>query len=240
MKSTKAGVVQSHNSPSNLGTAVGVRGTDATKICDAANSDSLIDALDDGKASVEALLAQELTAMNLTEREHAYEELHGVDQVRGETPEFITQKLQELEVAIHALILDQNGSSSRGGGNASSQAAAYVRALQVGASYVKSAKFRLMFLRADYFDPVEAARRLLRFVHDKLQYFGPQSLGRPLNLSDLHAEDIPTLDSGYMQYLPIRDRAGRIVFCDFHTMYRKTYDRPENLVRDGIMPTFRC
>ena len=41
-------------------------------------------------------------------------------------------------------------------------------------SYVKSYKFRLMFLRAELFEPKKAARRIISFLEEKLSLFGPE------------------------------------------------------------------
>ena len=41
-------------------------------------------------------------------------------------------------------------------------------------SYVTSYKFRLMFLRAELFEPKKAARRIISFLEEKLSLFGPE------------------------------------------------------------------
>lgn len=164
--------------------------------------------------SVEEIVAQEMSQMSLTEREQAYEELHGVVRVAEETPAFVAQCMQELDQAVRAI----------------SKKDAYDLAERLNFQYVHDPKFRLMFLRADYFDAEKAAARLVKFMEEKLKYFGPQALARPLFLSDLDDEDTKTLESGKLQILPSRDRSGRTVMCDCLTMFPKCYKNVVNLV----------
>jgi hypothetical protein len=91
-----------------------------------------------------------------------------------------------------------------------------------------------MFLRVEYFDPKKAAIRLVKFMEGKLKYFGPEALARPIYLSDLDANDQQCLNSGGIQFLPARDPAGRVVFCDLHTMFPRAYKVVRNLVRTRI------
>jgi hypothetical protein len=53
-----------------------------------------------------------------------------------------------------------------------------------GGRYVNDPTLRLMFLRADHFNPAEAAARFAKFHERIRQYFGVGALGRPLTLAD--------------------------------------------------------
>ena len=161
--------------------------------------------------TVDAFVANELNQLSLQEREQVYEELHGVDDIIKETDELINDRLAELEREI-SLIPD-------------SQKEAYLQGLKVNQEYVTSKTFRLMFLRADYFDPKKAAKRLVWFMAKKLQFFGRDSLGRSLMLDDLDEDARNCLEAGHIQLLQNRDRAGRSVLCDLQNLFPKSYKR---------------
>lgn len=80
-----------------------------------------------------------------------------------------------------------------------------------------------MFLRADDYNPKNAATRLVKFMEGKLKYFGSDPLARPIEYSDLDNDTIQCLRSGVMQILPCRDRAGRAILCDMNTMFPKLF-----------------
>ena len=71
--------------------------------------------------------------------------------------------------------------------------------------------FQLAFLRAEEFDPVKAAQRLVRHFEQKKILFGVSKLGSKVCLSDLSKDDLESLSSGALQLLAKRDRANRIV-----------------------------
>ncbi|KAL3941169.1 MAG: hypothetical protein SGBAC_004423 [Bacillariaceae sp.] len=69
----------------------------------------------------------------------------------------------------------------------------------------------LKFLRAENFGVTKAAARFNRFSTLQTKLFGKHGKGR---LSELKEEDAKFLQSGFMQLLPQRDRAGRaIIMC---------------------------
>jgi hypothetical protein len=164
---------------------------------------------------VDVLLAKEMNQMSLKERGQAYEDIHGVDEVIKETPEFLAERLQALDRELQLI----------------PNKPAYDQAETICYEYVNDPKFRLMFLRADCFHPEKAAIRLVKFMEGKLKYFGPEALGRPIELSDLDANTQRYLKSGILQFLPSRDQAGRAVLCDFNSMYPRAYKVVRNTVR---------
>jgi hypothetical protein len=164
----------------------------------------------------DAILAKELNQLSFQQRNAVLEELHGVDAVIEETPEFVQDKLNALQEEISKILKKD----------------AYERAEQVNRNYVHDPKFRLMFLRADYFCPKEAAARLVWFMEKKLHFFGPDSLGRPVMLKDLDKDDQEALQAGHLQLLPARDRAGRVVIGDFQNLFPRCYKRGVNQVSD--------
>jgi hypothetical protein len=163
---------------------------------------------------MDKLLAEELNQMALEDRELLYEEIHGVDKIVEETSELLAAKMEELGREIPR-IRDK---------------AAYDQAERQCAEYVNSAKMRLMFLRAEYFDAEKAAIRMVMFFEHKLDLFGSDALARPLRLSDMDEDDMACLKSGSVQLLPVRDRAGRLVFCDLQKPYAPAYKNVINMV----------
>ena len=89
--------------------------------------------------------------------------------------------------------------------------------------------FRLMFLRAEDFDPSQAAHRMVRHFEQKKNLFGTDKLERDIRLSDLSSDDMDSLACGALQFLPRTDRGGRIVFVSRYRNF--VYKEKENLVR---------
>ena len=85
-------------------------------------------------------------------------------------------------------------------------------------SYIFHRDFRLKFLRADFYDPKKAAHRYLRCLEGLLKYFGSYALQRPLMYADLGKEAQSAARAGYVQILPSRDRAGRLVVVSQEAM----------------------
>jgi hypothetical protein len=147
---------------------------------------------------VDALIASELSAMSIQEREQSYYDVHGVSGAIEETPEFVEAKLADLDLELTML---SNNSKD-----------AYLLAEAQDRDYVTNRKFRLKFLRADTFKAKIAAHRVVCFFEEKLKLFGPESLARDIKIGDLDKGDKVWLESGICQIHPQRDRAGRCVF----------------------------
>lgn len=162
---------------------------------------------------VDALLAHEMTQLSFEERELVYEEIHGVEAVIEETPEMLEKNYFEMEIELGKIEIKK----------------AYDQAVFMDGEYVKS--LRLQFLRADNFVPKNAAKRIVKFMEVKLKYFGPETLARPIYITDLDKQDMAVLKQGSMHLLPSRDRAGRVIFGDFNLVANATFDRVENVVR---------
>jgi hypothetical protein len=162
-------------------------------------------------------LARELNEMSPQEREMVYEEIHkihGVDQTIDETPALLAEKLKLLDQELRKI----------------SNKPAYDRAERISKEYVTDTKFRLMFLRAEYFDAEKAGIRLVKFMDEKLAYFGPEVLARPIYFDDLNKDEQNFVQEGHYQLLPVRDLGDRVVFVDSITSTRP-YNKPEVLVR---------
>jgi len=165
--------------------------------------------------AVDSMLAKELNQMTFDEREKIYEELHGVDPIREETEAFLEKLLQQMEHHLEAMNDDL-----------------YIQAVHRAPLYIQGRKFRLLFLRAESYNAAKAASRLCLFLRGKMEFFGPESLGRDLYLTDLTPADKVVLKSGILQLLPARDRSGRAVVADFNMDPTFHCDHVDNLVRE--------
>jgi len=95
---------------------------------------------------------------------------------------------------------------------------AYLQALSQNSVYVHDRDFLVRFLRADRYQPKQAAHRLVGFFAYKRELFGTDYLTKEITLDDLYEneEDRKTLEGGLYQVLPGRDRSGRVVVGKFH------------------------
>ena len=147
---------------------------------------------------VDAMIANELSAMSMKERESCYYDIHGVSDVIEETPGWVEGKLVQLEVELAKI--SQNWD-------------AYLQAAAQHQEYARARIFRLKFLRAERFDVKAAAQRLVRFFEEKRKLFGHELLAKDIKISDLDGDTRQCLESGVCQVLPKRDRAGRCIIA---------------------------
>ena len=132
---------------------------------------------------------------------------------------FIMEKLKELNEAIGHI----------------QHKTAYMQAQQKYDGYVEDPKFRLIFLRANSYDAKKAAARLVSFMEEKLQRFGPEALTRQLTMDDLSRTSRSLLvKRGVMQILPTRDSTGRAILVTYFHFFRLQDElrrHPASLVR---------
>jgi hypothetical protein len=148
---------------------------------------------------IDALLARDMHQMSFKDRDQVTQELHGVMDVVDEKPSMVEERLVQLEMEL-SMLLDED-------------LRAYRLAHSINPSYTSDATFRLQFLRAARFHVKNAARRMVRYFREKLDLFGPEKIGKPrITLEDLSEEDKVALAAGYMQWLPERDRSGRLIY----------------------------
>jgi hypothetical protein len=151
----------------------------------------------------DAVLAKEMAAMSVQEREQSLYDIHGVSDVIHEEPDFIRAKLEEMEMELSKLTRGKE---------------AYMQADAQNKEYVICHKFRLQFLRAEMFNARLAAGRMVRFFEVKRKLFGPDKLTKEIKLRDLDEEDQKFLGRGIGQIVPQRDRAGRRIIIWMPTM----------------------
>jgi hypothetical protein len=150
-------------------------------------------------AEASAMLAKEMNQLSVKEREKILEDVHGIARVADEPQEFIEACLALLDKELDSI----------------SNKAAYDLASSMSNEYTSSKTRRLMFLRAESFDPCKAASRMVRFFDEKCELFGADKLTKDITLNDLDPDDIAALEGGCYQVLPEKDSAGRKVFCYF-------------------------
>ena len=158
------------------------------------------------------LLAQELYKLSFQEREKACSDVHGVSDDVEEPPDFVAERLAGLESALASI--DSTPASMD-----KTNKSVYDVAKEQDESYVKALDFQLKFLRADNFNPVKAAARMIKYLEAKQKLFGPDKLTQNITLDDFSAEDVEVARSGLGSLLPLRDQAGRFVGC-WMTMLR--------------------
>jgi hypothetical protein len=145
---------------------------------------------------------KKLNDLSMEERNRALHDLHGVADLPEETPELLSQKLDQLEVELQRQ-KQRNATST-----------AYQQATdEAGTEPSKKRyleKVKLQCLRADSYDVAKTASRVLRFFQLKLRLFGSTKLlPQDLGIQHIPKEDLPYLQSGFIQLLSQRDRSGR-------------------------------
>ncbi|KAG7361442.1 hypothetical protein IV203_036542 [Nitzschia inconspicua] len=140
-----------------------------------------------------ALIARELQALSVNERNELFDEIHGVAKVLDEDPEFVAQKLAALENELEKI----------------KSKPAFDRAMFLSPRYVKDTEFRLKFLRADRFQPEKSAARMVSHFHYKTELFGEHKLVKDITFDDLEPEDVEEFMGGSYQFVPQKDSRGR-------------------------------
>ena len=150
-----------------------------------------------GMDEPEAVLAKAMNELTRKERNHALHDLHGVAEEMKETPGFIDERLDAIDREMEKI----------------KQKKAYYIAKAISTNYTTNKKLRVKFLRAENYDPEQAAARMVRYFEAKMEIFGKDKVTCDIRLSDLSREDLVELDKGHLHLLPRRDTAGRAVVC---------------------------
>jgi hypothetical protein len=146
----------------------------------------------------DGLLAKEMNAMTVKERELVYEEVHGVSDIMEETPELIATSLQKMRKELEKAPKYNKK--------------ALDRALFLKPAIQSDEKFHLMFLRAERFEPFKAALKMCRYFEHKLNLFGDEKLVQRIALEDLGEKEKSLIYSGAAQFLLSNDSSGRAIF----------------------------
>jgi len=170
---------------------------------------------------VDKLIVEELQELSVVDRNMVQEEIHGVSTCAVfENDAQIVESLKCLEEEIGKIrreILASPEQVSKAGYTYDESIWSYLAidnetsSMSVSYLYISHRDFCLKFLRADLYDAEKASHRYLRCVEGLLKYFGSYALQRPLVFEDLGKECQDAAKHGYIQILPSRDRAGRLI-----------------------------
>jgi hypothetical protein len=170
--------------------------------------------INDNSLADDAMLAADLNELSVQEREKVCEEVHGIIDLRNETPELINDSLEQLTVKLQKV--------------PRSKRRAMDRAFFLRPGLETDPKFGLLFLRADNYDAEKAATRIAKYFQNKLELFGEAKLVKRITLDDMDEEDMETVQTGAVQILSLKDRAGRSVIFAAQQHYK--YKRWQNQV----------
>jgi hypothetical protein len=162
----------------------------------------------------DAELAKEMYELSVQEREKILDDIHGVAQAQEETPEFVARCLEDLDKAISLLSKGKRKSLDR--------------AIFQSPSLQHDAKFKLMFLRSDAYNPRRAADRMANYYTNKQKLFGEEKLVKKITLDDLTEQDMQLFRADCLLELPHRDQTGRPVW--FFDMGKIDYESLTSLV----------
>jgi hypothetical protein len=178
---------------------------------------------DENEDDPTAVIAHAMNTLSVQEREQAYEDMHGVSAMVRETSHLIAESLHQMEYHIQRI----------------HHKPAYDLAVTIRGDYVHDPKLRLMFLRADRFDPELAAKRLTRFMDMKLKLFGHDRLCQGhIGIDDLDDDARFMVESGMIQILPSRDSRGRVVIVgssNDHVRWQRTAQSTLQMVYYTLM-----
>mmetsp|Transcript_44786 Transcript_44786/g.108194 ORF Transcript_44786/g.108194 Transcript_44786/m.108194 type:complete len:553 (-) Transcript_44786:12-1670(-) len=147
---------------------------------------------------VDVLLTQGMTRLTFEELQQEQEDLHGVSAT-------ISEEKVEVQVLLDTLDEHLNGMK---------MGTAFAFAESLNRDFCQNYDFRMMFLRANRYDPKVAAKQIIKFLDIKLELFGLEKLTEEITLKDLTLEDKQDLLAGSMQLLPFTDRAGRRIVLE--------------------------
>jgi hypothetical protein len=157
---------------------------------------------------------------HVSARESVLEELHGIK--NNDNPE------DPASVDLWLRILDMNLNDIKRG-------TVYEVAEAMNRSRVMSRGFRMMFLRANRYDPEAAATHIIQFLELKRSLFGQDKLVKKITLDDLEEEDVKNIEGGGLQISPFMDRSGRKIVILFPKLRRKTLTESEVRARFYII-----
>jgi len=156
--------------------------------------------------SLDRQLARDMNELSMEERQNVMQMIHGLEGLQEETPEFLEERLNALQIA-----LDYASTTNE-------DREAYNLAVEIDASYVQNTKFRLKFLRCELWNAELAAKRLLKYMKTKMELFGRELLCKKICQEDLPPQAQRALMEGGLQHMPVRDSRGRLVTLMMHDL----------------------
>ena len=162
-------------------------------------------------------LERERREMTDKEREQSIADVYGTRKPVQETPELVADMLRDMQEALDKVEGDR-------------QSHEYQTARWRLPDLVNSDDFHLMFLRSEFFDAKEAAKKMVKYWKTKVKLFGEEIAYRPkVRLDDLSDEDLATLKNDGLVLLPDKDGANRTILVSTRQNY--VYDEKENIAR---------
>jgi hypothetical protein len=177
--------------------------------------------------SIDKMIADELSGLSIKEREKVYEDVHGVLTQVEETPDLVFDSLIQLDKELDSIPSKE----------------AYNSARNISEEYVCDRKFRLSFLRAEYFEVKKAASRMVRYFENKLYLFGTEKLTKNIGLDDMDENDMNSMEAGVIQILPQRDTSDRAVVVAMDAFHLSAYfsvDPARHVVRFLMKDALNC
>jgi hypothetical protein len=174
---------------------------------------------------VDKALAEEVAKMNVTDREKANFDIHGLFQINNKKPDDVEERFAKFENEIQKILAQKKDKAST---------LTMKHVIEHYPSFVYDRKFRCIFLRSAKFDPKQAAKRIIKHFEVKKEIFGDGAiLGRDVKLSDLSKTDLSVLQSGSVQFVPnARDAGGRSIFIIRPTVLNEL---PEYVTHENVM-----
>ena len=157
--------------------------------------------------------------LSLPEREVVLVEIHGAQRGVVEDPKQIAEALEEMRQSL--LYLPGPDRS------------AYEKALFLCPSLATDDAFWLRFLRAERYDPREAAIKFCAHWDQKLELFPRELLPCRITMDDMTEDDLDCFRTGSFHPLPIKDQTGRAMML--FTMKRVNFKHWKNHVRTDSM-----
>lgn len=155
---------------------------------------------------VEQALADEMDDLCVTEQDKVVFEVHGLPQISDEEPDDIDAEFSELDRELERRLQGKRKKNIP-------SIAAIKQVMELYPGFINDKKFRLAFLRSERFDAKLAAEKMIKHFDVKAEAFGNWDiLGRDVTMADPSSNDISILESGMLQFLPIRDASGRFVW----------------------------
>ena len=146
-------------------------------------------------------LSDRLNKMSIEDRDDALHDLHGISNngTIEETPEMLKEKVHCMSNDLLSSIASLRAEESL----------AYRKALMMSPEYVE--RLKVNFIRTSAYNSREAARKMMKFFHFKMEVFGQDKLVTEITQEDLSEKAREALEKGLFVVFPQRDRAGRAV-----------------------------
>lgn len=144
------------------------------------------------------ILAQEMNALSVQERDRLYEEVHGISEgVIEETPELVAASLKEMREELARLT------------KRAKIVRPVSRAFFLQPTLASDDNFHLLFLRCERFDTIEAAAKMARYFDHKALLWGEEKLVKRITLEDLGEKEMQHMQWGSVQTPVVNNKGVR-------------------------------